>query len=220
MRCGDAGSAERCGPRHHLGMAHRPLVGLPRAHRPPGDQRDRRDAEFLGDQPVLRFDLVIERDRRKARAVIGGRGVRRGGRQTIAQHVRDDDEHRGGIEDTPRADEPLVVGVPAGIPGRVDDDVGLVGVERPVGLVGQPGITQRESALQGEVAECEVFGVLRCRHQLLTAHCPRSIRCGGVLDGRTSMSKMAVGIYSVAHELGTSTTPDILPSTGAAPRIR
>ena len=33
------------------------------------------------------------------------------------------------------------------------------------------------------------------------------------------MSKISVGMYTVEHEFGMSTTPDSLPSIGAEPRI-
>ncbi len=79
------------------------------------------------------------------------------------------------------------------------------------------------AALQRDVAEVEVFCVGRCGHQLLTAHCPRSMRCGkGGRRRLCSISKMAVGMYSVAHELGTSTTPEksALHGSGTENQVR
>jgi hypothetical protein len=43
--------------------------------------------------------------------------------------------------------------------------------------------------------------------------------CGLALDGATSKSNIALGIYTVAHEFGMSTTPENRPSIGAEPRI-
>ena len=44
--------------------------------------------------------------------------------------------------------------------------------------------------------------------------------CGlPLFDGRTSKSKIRLGMYTVAHEFGMSTTPEKRPSTGADPRI-
>jgi hypothetical protein len=48
---------------------------------------------------------------------------------------------------------------------------------------------------------------------------PGSICAGPLAEGRTSMSKISVGMYTVEHEFGMSTTPDNLPSIGAEPRI-
>ena len=48
---------------------------------------------------------------------------------------------------------------------------------------------------------------------------PGSICAGPLAEGRTSMSKISVGMYTVEHEFGMSTTPDNLPSMGAEPRI-
>ena len=49
---------------------------------------------------------------------------------------------------------------------------------------------------------------------------PGSICVGPDVEGRTSKSKIAVGMYTVAQAFGMSTTPDNRPSIGAAPRIR
>src|ERR1700743_3255370 len=48
---------------------------------------------------------------------------------------------------------------------------------------------------------------------------PGSTCTGPLADGRTSMSNISVGMYTVEHEFGMSTTPDSLPSIGAEPRI-
>ena len=42
---------------------------------------------------------------------------------------------------------------------------------------------------------------------------------GVPLEGATSKSKIRLGMYTVAHELGMSTTPEKRPSIGAEPRI-
>jgi hypothetical protein len=39
------------------------------------------------------------------------------------------------------------------------------------------------------------------------------------LDGETSKSNILLGIYTVAHEFGMSTTPENRPSIGAEPKI-
>jgi hypothetical protein len=54
----------------------------------------------------------------------------------------------------------------------------------------------------------------------VVAQRPRSARSGPSVEGRMSKSKIAVGRYSVAHGLGTSTTPLKRPSIGAAPSSR
>ncbi len=51
--------------------------------------------------------------------------------------------HSAEVERAPGPDQPFVIGVPARIPGGIDDHVRLVGVERAVGLVGQSGVAQR-----------------------------------------------------------------------------
>ena len=117
-------------PPDHVRVADRPLVGLPGAHRPAGDELQRLDPELLGDQPVLQLDLVVERDVRETCPVVRRRRVARRAREPVAEHVRDDDEVLGGVERHALADQPLVVVVPARVPRRIDDRVALVGVER------------------------------------------------------------------------------------------
>ena len=137
------------------GIADRPLVGLPRAHRPAGDQRQLLDAELLGHQAMLLGDVVLEGDLREARAVVRRGRVARRGRQSVAQHVGNDDEVFRRIERHPLTDQPLVVVVLAGIPGRIDDGVAFVAVERAEGLVGELGIAQRLPGAQSDVAQFE-----------------------------------------------------------------
>ncbi|QBJ22451.1 aldo/keto reductase [Kocuria marina subsp. indica] len=49
---------------------------------------------------------------------------------------------------------------------------------------------------------------------------PGSTCVGPLAEGRMSTSKISVGRYTVAHELGMSTTPEKRPSMGAAPSSR
>jgi hypothetical protein len=97
VRRRDTGPAERCSSLDHLGMADRPLVGLSGTHRPPGHQCDLGDAEVLGEQFVLCGNLIQDADMRESGPVVGHRRVRRRRGDTIAQHVRNDDEPIGNL---------------------------------------------------------------------------------------------------------------------------
>src|SRR5215207_2581881 len=158
------GTAERAGAQHHLGEADGPLVGLPGAHRPAGDERERLDPELLGDQLVLRLDLVVEGDVREARLVVRRRSVARRAREPVAEHVRDDDEVLGGVEGHALADQPLVVPVATRVPRWVHDRIGLVGIEVAVGLVGELRVAQRRTALEHHVPQVKGLVVL---HELV-----------------------------------------------------
>ena len=147
-------------PLDHVRVADGPLVGLPGAHRPAGHERERLDPE-RGHEPVLLLDLVVESDVREARGVVRRRRVGRRAREPVAQHVRDDDEVLGRIQGHAVSDQPLVVPVAAGVPGRVHDRVALVGVQLAVCLVRELGVAQRRAVLQRHIAEIEDLVVLR-----------------------------------------------------------
>jgi hypothetical protein len=87
----------------------------------------------------------------------GNQRVARRRRQTVAEHVRDDDEVFFRIERHPRSDQPFVVVVLAGIPGRVDDGVVLRRVQIAEGFVGKLAAAQRRAALQAHIAEIVGF---------------------------------------------------------------
>ena len=166
MLAGLGGAAERGGALHHVGVADRPLVGLPRAHRPAGDKRQGLDSEVLGDQLVLSLDLVVERDLREVRLVVRGRRVARRARKPIAEHVRDDDEVLAGVEGHVLADEPFIVPVEARVPRRIDDRVALVGVQLAERLVRELRVLERVAVLKREISEIEGLVVLHelCGH--------------------------------------------------------
>ena len=73
---GDLGGAgERRRALHHLGVTHRPFVGLLRAHRAAEDERELGDAEFFRQQLVLRAHVVRDAQGREAGTVSDGAGV-------------------------------------------------------------------------------------------------------------------------------------------------
>ena len=119
-------AAERQDALDHIRIERSPVKGLQGAHRPSGYQLDLVDAEFLGHQPVLCPHIVVGRDLREPRPVIGLRRIARRRRQAVAEHIGDDDEVFPRIERHPRPDQPLVVVVLARVPGRIDDDIALV----------------------------------------------------------------------------------------------
>src|SRR6267143_327798 len=86
------GSGEGKRPLHHFWKAHRPFVRLFRAHRPAEDEPETLDAIVFGHQPVLRADVVANRDVRKRAAVERRRRVARGGREAVTELSRQDDE--------------------------------------------------------------------------------------------------------------------------------
>ena len=56
----------------HIGMQRRPVIGLHAAHRPAIDQGKLRDAEPLGEQPVLDRDGIVIGHDRERRGVFDG----------------------------------------------------------------------------------------------------------------------------------------------------
>ena len=174
---------------HHVGVEAAPVEGLERAHGPAGHELDPLDPEHLGDQPVLQAHVVVGRHLGEARLVVGRRRVAGRRRETVAQHVRHDDEVLPGVEGLVLADGPLHVGVVAGVPGRLDDDVVLLGVQRAVGLVSELGAPQGRSLLQHHVARVENLVVAHSSFPLPHA------------DGRFSPSWAAGPGVAIAHSV-------------------
>ena len=158
-------TAKRRDALDHVGIHRPPMEGLQRTHRPADNQLQFLDAEFLGHQLVLGADIVVGRYLREARLVVGLRRVAWRRRQPVAEHVRDDDEIFSRVERHALADQPFIVDVLAGIPGREDDDIVLLGVQLAEGFVGKFGVAQRRPALQDKIAQRIDFIV---RHQAVS----------------------------------------------------
>ncbi len=145
------GGGDADGREQPLGIVGRPLQHLHPAHRAADHREQRLDAQRV-DQHGLGADHVGDGDHREAQAV-GPSGFRvdrgRTGRaHAAADHVRADDEVLCRVERAALADD---LGPPAGLAGeRVDrgdvlvegkrvadqDGVGALGVQPPVGAVG------------------------------------------------------------------------------------
>ena len=69
------------------------------------------NVQMFGDEPVLRSNIVKDGDVGKARTVKGLGGVAGRGGQSVAEHVRDDDEVLRRVQAHPLADQPLVLPV-------------------------------------------------------------------------------------------------------------
>src|SRR5262245_41804026 len=69
VRRGLRAAADRGDGRDHVGKQRRPMERLLRAHREAGDEPDPLDAEALGQQPMLRDDVVVDGDMRERRAI-------------------------------------------------------------------------------------------------------------------------------------------------------
>ena len=145
------GRRDRHGAEHAVGVARGPFQHLHAAHRSADDAEQLVDAEVI-DQAHLRIDHVADGDDGEVEAVGLARArVDRGGPRrahAAAEDVGADDEEAVGVDRLAGADERRP---PAGLAGhrvlardvlvarqRVadEDGVGLVGVERAVGLVG------------------------------------------------------------------------------------
>ena len=122
-------AADRRDGAHHVGKEHPPLERLLRAHRESGDELDALNAQVLGQQTMLRDDVVVDRDVRKGRAIDRRRRVAGRRRQPVAEHVGDDDEVARGIDGAAGREHQLAVGVMAGVEGRDEDDVVARGVQ-------------------------------------------------------------------------------------------
>lgn len=118
MQAGLRRAAEGQDTFHHLRETHRPLIGLPRAHGPARDQLQPLDTEALGDQAVLKPDVVVHGDVRKRRAIVRFRCVTWRGRQAVAEHIGNDDEVARRIERHSFADKPFIVVVLLGVEVR------------------------------------------------------------------------------------------------------
>jgi hypothetical protein len=144
-------AAERGEHIHHVRMERASVERLQRAHRPADHQANVLDTKLLGDEPVLGANVVIGGDQREPQAIVWFGHVAARRRQAVAEHIRDDDEILGWIERHAGADQPFVVIMLARIPGRVDDDVVLGGIQFAKLLVGKLAVPDRRSALQGDV---------------------------------------------------------------------
>ena len=99
---------------------------------------------------------------RVAAAVERRRRVARRRREAVAEHVRDDDEILCRVERAALGDRPFEIGMLRAVGGRMDDDVRLRGIERAVGLVGEPRAAIGQPRLQDDVAGLEDLVI---RHQ-------------------------------------------------------
>ena len=75
-----------------------------------------------------------------------------------------------GIEGLVLADGPFHVGVVAGIPGRLDNDVVLLGIEGAVRLVGELRVPERRALLQHHIARIENLVVAHSSLSLPRVH--------------------------------------------------
>src|SRR5665811_2529163 len=86
---------------------------------------------------MLHLHVVVKRNVREAYAIVWCRVVARGSRQSVTQHIRDNDEVFYRIEGHAFPDQPLIVVVLTRVPGRIDNHVAPVGIELAVGLISQ-----------------------------------------------------------------------------------
>ena len=168
----------------HPRVRHRPLVGLERAHRRPGDRPQPLDAEAL-DERLLQRDEILDRDHREAHAVAAA-GLRidrrRAGRDDVRiagvevdERVRRQDEELVGVDRlagpddrVPVARQRIVRGIaPGGMARRREimrdqDGVRPVAVQPAVALPADPDVPQERPA-SGRVAR-------QLEHLLLDEH--------------------------------------------------
>ena len=85
---------------HHLGMQRRPGIGLTGSHRPAAHESDPLDVEFLGEQSMLGYAIVVSRHMRRSASVERRRGVARGGGDARAEVIRHDNEPATGVKCT------------------------------------------------------------------------------------------------------------------------
>ena len=154
---------DRQGAEHPVGIGRQPLQDLHPAHRAAGHREQGLDAEMI-EQHGLRPHHVANRDHRKIEAVglSGGRVERgrAGGPHAAAERVGTDDEIAIGVDRRARADHQRPPARLAGhrmIVGRVlvagqrvadEDGVGAIGVERPVGLIGDLQVIEPPAGIQ------------------------------------------------------------------------
>ena len=127
---------------------------------------------------MLTHHVVVERHRRKRRAIERRRRVARRRRQPVAEHVRHDDEVLRRIDRAAFGHHRFHVGVMAGVEGRHEHDVVACGAQRPVRLVGELRLPQRQPGLQHDVAELEHLVIRHSRVQAcaITRNRPRARR--------------------------------------------
>lgn len=155
MRAGLRGTAERKDALDHLGIAGAPLVGQSGTHLPTKNQFQRLDTEVLGDQAVLAEDIVVHRDVWESRLVARCGRIAGRRRKSVAEHVRHDDEVLVRVKAAPGPNQPFILPVTTRVPGRIDDRVSLVFVQRAIRLIGQARIPQCLLRLEYDVSKLE-----------------------------------------------------------------
>ncbi len=168
------GAGDRHRGEHPVGIGRRPLQHLHAAHRPADHGEQPVDAEMV-DQPALQPHHVPDRDDREFQAIgLPGRGVGAAGTgrsHAAAQHVGRNHEIAAGIDRQARPHHHLP---PAGLAGdgvlvghelvagegmADQDGVGLLGIQRAVGLIGQGDAGELRPAIERQppVAELEAL---------------------------------------------------------------
>src|SRR5262249_28061473 len=136
-----------------------------------GDRYEMLDAERI-EQPLLRVDDVVQRDRRKIRAVrpagarIGAGGIGRTVGRT--EHVAGDDKQFVGVDRLARPDQPVTAAwlavirrvaaggvVAAGKAVRGQYGIAAVGGQRAVGLIGERRLRHDRAIREAEIADRE-----------------------------------------------------------------
>ena len=153
VRRGARRAADRRDRADHVRKQRAPLKGLLRAHREAGDERKPADAKMLRHEPMLREDIVVDRDARKGRAVDRHGRVARRRRQAVAEHVDDDDELPRGIDRAALREHQLAVGMMGGVERGDEDDVVARRVQPAVRFISQLRLPQRRSRLKREISE-------------------------------------------------------------------
>jgi hypothetical protein len=182
---------------------------LLRPHREAVDQPDPLDPEHLGQQALLHPDIVGHREMRVAAAVERRRRVARRGGEAVAELVDDDDEVSGRIERPARRDQPFQIVMLGAVGGRVDDRVRFRGVERAVGLIGEPRVAVGQPRLQHDIAGLEDLVIghdqapsVLALSRLLRRYAPRNDNCFfGVIASEAKQSR-ATSIRSAYLWLG------------------
>jgi hypothetical protein len=89
----------------------------------------------------------------KAHAILRWRRVAGRRRQAITKLIKNDDESGDGIQSPTRSDQPLDVAVLRCELSWVENNVGFVGIEPSVGLVGELRVPENRAGLQQEVSQ-------------------------------------------------------------------
>ncbi|MNC25273.1 hypothetical protein D3C75_733540 [compost metagenome] len=156
MRAVARGSRHRCGALDEVRVAHRPLIGLLRAHRAADHQRQALEAEMFGQQAVLGAYIVADPDLREAGASQRARAVARRGGEAVADLIDDDDAVFRRVQGAALADIGLLHDLAgAGVPGRYQNRVALIGVECAVYGHGQFAIRDAGAFLEFEGADID-----------------------------------------------------------------